>query len=51
MGKIVVEINDDLEIEFRHIILDVYGTRRGVLTRAVEEAIKLWIEKYKHKSK
>jgi len=49
MGKIVVEIDDKLEKEFRHLILDVYGTRRGALTKAVEEAIKLWIEKYKTK--
>lgn len=47
MGKIVIEIDDNLEIQFRHLILDVYGTRRGALTRAVEEAIQLWIEKYK----
>jgi len=46
MGKIVVEIDDELEREFRHLILDVYGSGKGALTKAVEDAIKLWI---KHK--
>lgn len=49
MGKIVVEIDDGIDMEFRHIILDVYGTRKGALTRAVEDAIKLWIQKHKSK--
>jgi len=46
----VVEIDNELERDFRHLILDVYGSRKGALTRAVEEAIRLWIQKHKAKS-
>lgn len=49
MAKLNVEIDDELEREFRHVILDVYGSRRGALTRAVEDAIRLWIQKHKAK--
>ena len=49
MAKLNVEIDDELEREFRHVILDVYGSRRGALTKAVEDAIRLWIQKHKTK--
>ncbi len=49
MAKLNVEINDTLMKEFRHVIIDRFGTRKGALTKAVEEAILLWIEKYKSK--
>jgi len=45
MGKITVEIDDELEKQLRHLIIDVYGTRKGALKIAVEEALKMWIEK------
>jgi metal-responsive CopG/Arc/MetJ family transcriptional regulator len=50
MAKFTVEIDEKLAREFRHIIIDVYGTRRGALTKAVEEAIRLWIQKNKNKT-
>jgi len=46
VGIIHVRIDDELENRFRKKILDVYGSKKGALARAVEEAIKLWLEKY-----
>ncbi|RLE71856.1 MAG: hypothetical protein DRZ80_07930 [Thermoprotei archaeon] len=47
MGRIVVQINDELEREFRNLVAEIFGVRRGALSQAVEQAIKLWIEKMK----
>ena len=47
MGKLNVEIDDELEREFRHLIIDVYGTRKGALAKAIEDAVRLWIQKHK----
>jgi len=46
MGIIHVRIDDELERRFRKRVLDVYGSKKGALARAVEEAIRLWLEKY-----
>jgi len=46
VGILHVRINDELEKRFRKKVLDVYGARKGSLARAVEEAIRLWLEKY-----
>ena len=46
MGKILAKIDDKLEKRFRMVVLEVKGKRRGALSEAVEEAIKLWLEKY-----
>ncbi len=46
MGVLHVRIDDELEKRFRKKVLDVYGSRKGALAKAVEEAIKLWLEKY-----
>jgi len=47
MGRINVSIPDDLEKELRRKIIERYGGRRGDLTKAVTEAVKLWIEEGK----
>jgi len=47
MGKLTVLIDDELEKEFRHLVLDKYGAKKGAVSRAVEEALKLWIERTK----
>jgi hypothetical protein len=44
MGVLNVEINDELEKEFRVKVLERKGSKKGALTEAVEEALKLWIE-------
>jgi len=43
---ILVEIDDELEMKFRIVVLKVKGKKRGALSEAVEEAIRLWLEKY-----
>jgi metal-responsive CopG/Arc/MetJ family transcriptional regulator len=45
MAKINLIISDKLEKEFREAIFKKYGMKRGNLSKAVEEAIKEWIEK------
>jgi len=47
MGKLTVLIDDEVEKEFRHLVLDKYSAKKGGISRAVEEALKLWIEKTK----
>jgi post-segregation antitoxin (ccd killing protein) len=39
-----VTIPADLAKEFRARILDLYGVERGALSRAVAEAIRLWLK-------
>jgi len=46
VGILHVRIDDELEKKFRKRVLDAYGTRKGALAKAVEEAIRLWLEKY-----
>ena len=48
MGKILAKIDDELERRFRIAVLKVKGKRRGALSEAVEEAIRLWLEKYEN---
>jgi len=50
VGILHVRIDDELEKKFRKKVLDVYGARKGALAKAVEEAIKLWLEKYESQS-
>ena len=44
---IYAEINEELDKEFRLVILKKFGNRRNRLRIALEEAINLWIEKNK----
>ena len=43
MARITVIIPDDLEKELRLKALEVFGGRKGDLSRAVETAIKTWV--------
>ena len=47
MGKLTVLVSDDVEAAFRELVAKRYGLRRGALSIAVEEALKLWIVKAK----
>jgi len=47
MGKITVNLNDDLERELREILAKKYGVKKGALGAAVNEAIRMWIAKAK----
>jgi hypothetical protein len=43
MGTMNLTINDDLEHEFRDTAFRVKGMKKGHLTSATEEAIKVWL--------
>jgi hypothetical protein len=45
MGRICVEIPDDLEKNLRFKAIEKFGGRKGDLSRAVEEAVKTWVTK------
>ena len=45
MGRISVDILDELEKELRFKAVEKFGGRKGDLSRAVEEAVKTWVAK------
>ena len=45
MGRICVELSDELEKQLRFKTVEKFGGKKGDLTRAVEEAVKTWIAK------
>ena len=45
MGQISVSIPDELEKKLRFKTIEIYGGRKGDLSRAVEEAVKTWVAK------
>ncbi len=45
MGRINVDIPDNLEKELRFKTVQRFGGKKGDLSKAVEEAIKIWIDK------
>lgn len=49
MGNIKVILPDDLEEEFREEIYKSKGMKKGNITKAVQEAIVLWMEAEKKK--
>lgn len=51
LGKILVEIDDELEMKFRELILKKFGSKRGALSEAVREAIEDWVRKEEQKGK
>jgi len=48
MGRIDVILPDELEEEFRREVAKELGMKRGNLTIALHESIKLWIEKHRN---
>jgi len=42
--KTTVEIEQDLDAQFRKAVVERKGFRKGVLGEAVEEAISLWVQ-------
>ena len=51
MGKMTIDISDELDKQFREAIFNRFGMKRGNLTIAIEEAIKDWINKGSDKKK
>ena len=47
MGRISVELSDDLEKKLRFKTIERFGGRKGDLSRAVEEAVEIWVAKEK----
>jgi hypothetical protein len=47
MGRINVELSDELEKKLRFKTVEKFGGRKGDLSRAIEEAVKTWISKEK----
>ncbi len=44
MGTITISIDDEVEQQFRETVKRVLGDRKGILGRAVTEAMKAWIQ-------
>jgi len=47
MVRWTVSIDEELDKRFREAVFKVKGFKRGALKEALEEAIKLWLEKNK----
>jgi hypothetical protein len=47
MGRISVELSDELEKKLRFKTIERFGGKKGDLARAVEEAVKTWVAKEK----
>jgi hypothetical protein len=45
MGRISVDLPDELEKQLRLKTVERFGGKKGDLSRAIEEAIKTWITK------
>jgi hypothetical protein len=43
MGRINVEIPDELEKKLRFKTIERFGGKKGDLSRAVEEAVRKWV--------
>jgi len=44
MGRVSVFLSDDLEKMLRFKTVERFGGRKGDLSKAVEEAVKTWVE-------
>jgi len=45
MGRIGVELPDELEKQLRFKTIERFGGKKGDLSKAVEEAVRTWIGK------
>lgn len=51
MGKMSIDISDELDEQFRETVFNRLGMKRGNLTIAIEEALRDWINKGDEKKK
>jgi len=49
MVRIDVNLPDDLVKELRQEVINQYGGKKGDLTKAIDEAIRLWLKTKKGK--
>jgi len=47
MGRISVDLPDELEKKLRFKTIERFGGKKGDLSKAVEEAIRTWVAKEK----
>ena len=47
MGRISVWLSDELEKKLRFKTIERFGGRKGDLSKAVEEAVEIWVAKEK----
>jgi hypothetical protein len=45
MGRINVELSDELEKKLRFKTIEMFGGKKGDLSRAIEEAVNKWVTK------
>jgi hypothetical protein len=45
MGRISVELPDELEKKLRFTTIEKFGGKKGDLSRAVQEAVRTWVAK------
>jgi Arc/MetJ-type ribon-helix-helix transcriptional regulator len=45
MGRISVELPNELEKQLRFKTVEKFGGKKGDLSKAVEEAVRTWIDK------
>jgi hypothetical protein len=43
MGRINVELSDELDRKLRFKTIEKFGGKKGDLTKAIEEAVKKWV--------
>jgi hypothetical protein len=43
MGRLVLNIPDELEKKFREAVYRRYGMKKGNITRAIVEALEMWV--------
>ena len=43
MGRIVVELDEELDTTFRNAVARRLGMKKGNLKTAIEEALRMWI--------
>lgn len=47
--KLIVEIDDKLDNDFRDTLVKTKGFKKGVIKEAMEEALQAWIDKHNKK--
>ena len=51
MGKMLIIVDEALELQFRETVIRRFIRGRGIISKAAEEAIRDWIKKQKKVNK